>query len=303
MSQQDIEMDDATSTESEHGRTDSNADLPDDEQTSGYTNSVFAPRVKADPDAKHSASSPAPIVPDMTHSLSSGLKKKGTAATKKGMGRKKLVNGVKLRAAREQASEDGPEDSNSDAETDNGPYCICRGPDDHRWMIGCEVCEDWFHGTCVDLSKDIGERLVERFVCPNCTDGRANYTKFRKTCSLQGCTNSARLFGVDEDERSIFCSAEHCDLWWISTIKKLPTRAASGKAIEALTQEDFMGLLVSTTENGASWKLGESLSGKPSPVQHCRSSAEYSRTDETWRRRLGRALVEWLAHTAWSPER
>ncbi|KAH7037455.1 uncharacterized protein B0I36DRAFT_380647 [Microdochium trichocladiopsis] len=258
MSHRDIEMEDASSTESERGGPGSHADVPADEQTGNYTNSMFVPKVKPDPDATRSASSPAPTL-DMSQKPRSSLKKKGTASTKKGTGRK-LVNGHKLKAARERASEGTPEDGSSDADTDNGPYCICRGPDDHRWMIGCDVCEDWFHGTCVDLSKEIGERLVERFVCPNCTDGKSNYTKFRKTCSLPGCKNQARLYGIAEEERSIFCSSEHCDLWWISAINKLPTRASSGKAVEALTQEDFMGLLASTSEDGAGWKLGDSLS-------------------------------------------
>jgi hypothetical protein len=25
-------------------------------------------------------------------------------------------------------------------------YCVCLGPNDGRWMIGCDECEDWFHG-------------------------------------------------------------------------------------------------------------------------------------------------------------
>jgi ketosteroid isomerase-like protein len=31
-------------------------------------------------------------------------------------------------------------------------YCICRGPDTEKTMIGCDYCKDWFHLTCVDLS-------------------------------------------------------------------------------------------------------------------------------------------------------
>ncbi|KAI5860717.1 hypothetical protein GGS23DRAFT_599235 [Durotheca rogersii] len=144
----------------------------------------------------------------------------------------------------------------SDDETDNGPYCICRGPDDHRWMISCDVCEDWFHGECVSLDKETGEKLVERFVCPNCTDGKANYTKYKKTCSLSGCKNPARLYTRTLDERSVFCSGDHCDVWWASIINTLPAKAASQKAVEVLTQEDFVGLLANTAEQGG-WRLGD----------------------------------------------
>ncbi|KAI1818608.1 hypothetical protein GGS20DRAFT_195605 [Poronia punctata] len=161
-------------------------------------------------------------------------------------------------AAAKTSVSGGVESSEEEDETDNGPYCLCRGPDDHRWMISCDACEDWFHGECVSLDKDVGEKLVERFVCPNCTDGKRNYTKYRKTCSLVGCINPARLYNNEgkEDERSVFCSNEHCDAWWASMIATLPTRGAAKKAIEVLTQEDFLGLLAATSEKGG-WKIGD----------------------------------------------
>ncbi|KAI1184281.1 hypothetical protein F5B17DRAFT_442764 [Nemania serpens] len=176
-------------------------------------------------------------------------KKKGTAATKKS----RKTKGPRSKAKSSRNSERG---GSSDDGTDNGPYCLCRGPDDHRWMISCDVCEDWFHGQCVDLSKEVGERLVERFVCPNCTDGRKNYTKYRKTCSLPGCRNPARLYTKSLKDRSVFCSDEHCDAWWASMIATLPTKAASKTALEVLTQEDLVGLLIATADKGG-WKLGD----------------------------------------------
>ncbi|KAI1137437.1 hypothetical protein F5Y05DRAFT_387218, partial [Hypoxylon sp. FL0543] len=184
-------------------------------------------------------------------------KKKGTAAKK---GPKKARASKSKAGSKKDASANGPaagtQDASSDDETDNGPYCICRGPDDHRWMISCDVCEDWFHGECVNLDKDIGEKLVERFVCPNCTDGKRNYTKYKKTCSLAGCKNPARLYTKNLKDRSVFCCNDHCDAWWTSMISTLPTKAASEKAIEVLTQEDFVGLLISITEQDF-WKLGD----------------------------------------------
>ncbi|KAI0105644.1 hypothetical protein GGR51DRAFT_548908 [Nemania sp. FL0031] len=190
--------------------------------------------------------------------MRSAPKKKGTAATKKS--RKTKGPRSKPKAARNAEKGGGAagdeNDGSSDDETDNGPYCLCRGPDDHRWMISCDVCEDWFHGECVDLDKEVGEKLVERFVCPNCTDGKRNYTKYKKTCSLPGCKNAARLYTKSVKERSVFCSNEHCDAWWASMIATLPTKAASKTAIEVLTQEDLIGLLIATADKGG-WKLGD----------------------------------------------
>ncbi|KAF0699835.1 Aste57867_9611 [Aphanomyces stellatus] len=45
-------------------------------------------------------------------------------------------------------------------------YCICRQPYD-GFMIGCEGCDDWFHDTCVGISKEKAEK-VDDYVCPSC---------------------------------------------------------------------------------------------------------------------------------------
>ncbi|KAI1343369.1 hypothetical protein F5Y15DRAFT_232060 [Xylariaceae sp. FL0016] len=215
-----------------------------------HTASTF--ELKEDPDAK-SPQPPSSSPTESTKMAKAAPKKKGTAARK---GPKKKAPRSKNAASKKNAGADGADQESSDDETDNGPYCICRGPDDHRWMIGCDVCEDWFHGECVDLKKETGEKLVERFVCPNCTDGKRNYTKYKKTCSLSGCKNMARLYTKTLKDRSVFCSNDHCDAWWSSMISKLPSKAASKKALEVLTQEDFVGLLAATAEKGG-WKLGD----------------------------------------------
>ncbi|CAK4440563.1 unnamed protein product [Aphanomyces euteiches] len=46
-------------------------------------------------------------------------------------------------------------------------YCICRQPYD-GFMIGCELCDDWFHDTCVGISKEKAEK-VDNYVCPSCS--------------------------------------------------------------------------------------------------------------------------------------
>ncbi|KAI2619589.1 hypothetical protein GGR54DRAFT_602674 [Hypoxylon sp. NC1633] len=216
-------------------------------------------QAKSDSDEKQSNP---PSQPDSSNNkMKPAPKKKGTAAkkgTKKGRASKPKSSSKK--AASSTGTATGAQDQSSDDETDNGPYCICRGPDDHRWMISCDVCEDWFHGECVNLDKEIGEKLVERFVCPNCTDGKQNYTKYKKTCSLPGCKNPARLYAKQLKDRSVFCSNDHCDAWWTSIINTLPMKAASEKAIEVLTQEDFVGLLTSTADQ-VGWKLGDAPFG------------------------------------------
>ncbi|KAK8070897.1 hypothetical protein PG997_011100 [Apiospora hydei] len=215
------------------------------EQPTNFSHSNSGFEVKPDPEDDVNPPSSSPTSTRMANK--SGPKKKGTAAAKKAKAAKKA-------AAAASGTVHEEEDESSDDEIDNGPYCICRGPDDHRWMISCDACEEWYHGECIDLDKELGEKLIERFVCPRCTDGKLHYTKYKKTCSLDGCTDPARLYG--KKDRSVFCSNEHCDAWWASMIRTLPRKEASIEAAEMLTQEDFMGLLASTAHQGG-WKLGE----------------------------------------------
>lgn len=30
-------------------------------------------------------------------------------------------------------------------------YCLCRGPNDGTFMVECDDCDQWFHGSCVNL--------------------------------------------------------------------------------------------------------------------------------------------------------
>ncbi|ESN99122.1 hypothetical protein HELRODRAFT_67491, partial [Helobdella robusta] len=47
-------------------------------------------------------------------------------------------------------------------------YCICRTPyDDSKFYIACDQCQDWFHGSCVGISKCEAEQL-DTYSCPSC---------------------------------------------------------------------------------------------------------------------------------------
>lgn len=71
------------------------------------------------------------------------------------------------------------EDINSDAtwNSEDDPdrlWCICKQPHNNRFMICCDKCEDWFHGTCVHINKAQGKVMEEKntkWLCPNCVTG------------------------------------------------------------------------------------------------------------------------------------
>jgi COMPASS component SPP1 len=221
--------------------------------------------------------------------MAASKKKKGTASTVKapskrartstarGGGSKKAKRGgtkkVKADASSRQTSAADTGDTGADvgnsSESDNGPYCLCRGPDDHRFMIACDRCEDWFHGECIGMDKHTGENLVQKFICPNCTDGGRYTTRYKKMCSLAGCKNPARIY--DSVRPSIFCSSEHCQAWWEQLVSTLPKSKGAADA-DYLTQGEFMGLMDTAPSSSSSstdgslttpWKLGRPPFGTP----------------------------------------
>ncbi|KAK3939417.1 hypothetical protein QBC46DRAFT_148672 [Diplogelasinospora grovesii] len=184
-------------------------------------------------------------------------KKKGTAKAVKAprrakpIGRARKKGGTKRGAASRKKSssklaDDGAEGAegaggdDSESESDHGPYCICRGPDDHRWMIGCDRCEDWFHGECIGMDSYTGDNLVQRYICPKCTDGDRYVTRYKKLCSLAGCNKPARIYNAKHANN--FCSDDHRQTWWEQLVATLPA-AASDDDDNTLTQEAFVSLL------------------------------------------------------------
>jgi hypothetical protein len=46
-------------------------------------------------------------------------------------------------------------------------YCVCRRPYD-GFMIGCDECEEWYHGPCVGVSESRADRF-DKYVCLRCS--------------------------------------------------------------------------------------------------------------------------------------
>ena len=77
-------------------------------------------------------------------------------------------------AAEEPAKKEVEEEEDSGEEDDEDPtklWCICREPHSGRFMISCDKCNDWFHGTCVGVTKSMAKELVKKgldWICPKC---------------------------------------------------------------------------------------------------------------------------------------
>lgn len=162
---------------------------------------------------------------------SSIVKKKGTAKTTKPSNKKRRIDDDNNNKARSvtptsrtksskkgsqagtpalqssPAPDDGPyahdDDDDGESSEDHNLYCICKKPDNHKWMIGCDGgCDDWFHGDCVNM-KQADENLVDKFICPQCEESGKGHTTWKPMCRRDGCRKPARLI---KDHESKYCS-------------------------------------------------------------------------------------------------
>ncbi|PVI01260.1 hypothetical protein DM02DRAFT_561732 [Periconia macrospinosa] len=179
---------------------------------------------------------PAPSKKRPAPGSTSTIKKKGTATAKKPSKKRKIdtdgdasvrsvtptsrsgKNPPKTAKNRSQAgtpvagSSPAPDHSSQvhpsdddDSSEDSTLYCICKKPDNHRWMIGCDGgCDDWFHGSCVNMQQ-ADEDLVDKFICPLCEEKGRGQTTYKPMCRRDGCRKPARL---TKGKESKYCSDE-----------------------------------------------------------------------------------------------
>lgn len=51
-------------------------------------------------------------------------------------------------------------------------YCTCRTPyDETKFYVGCDLCNNWFHGDCVGITEDSSKTMSE-FICSECKHAR-----------------------------------------------------------------------------------------------------------------------------------
>ncbi|KAG0724017.1 CXXC-type zinc finger protein 1 [Chionoecetes opilio] len=50
---------------------------------------------------------------------------------------------------------------------DEQVYCVCRTADVTRFMIGCDKCEEWYHGDCINVTESEANK-IRKFFCQKC---------------------------------------------------------------------------------------------------------------------------------------
>ncbi|XP_072481885.1 CXXC-type zinc finger protein 1 isoform X8 [Notamacropus eugenii] len=63
----------------------------------------------------------------------------------------------------------GGEESKSDIGENAPIYCVCRKPDINCFMIGCDSCNEWFHGDCIKITEKMAKAIREWY-CLQCRE-------------------------------------------------------------------------------------------------------------------------------------
>lgn len=81
---------------------------------------------------------------------------------------------------------------------DQNVYCLCRQIyDASKFYIACDGCEDWFHGSCVNISTKDSHQILKWF-CPTCGSDKIVYR--------EGCFNPQCLKPRQETDK--YCKYE-----------------------------------------------------------------------------------------------
>ncbi|KAF7588165.1 hypothetical protein BBP40_006102 [Aspergillus hancockii] len=209
--------------------------------------------------------------PSSRTSKTPGIKKQGSASIAgspvpepKAKPKKK---GGKKRPKKAAIKEEVGNDDEEVSTDDDTPFCICRKPDNHTWMIGCDGgCEDWFHGKCVNIDPKDAD-LIEQYICPNCKEQGKGWTTWKPMCRLPECRKPARF---NTKNRSKYCSDEHGLEFMRVRTRHLNSPDPGNKKMDDLgsrggviTAGDLKAVITGVSSAGEFRKLGEHIVSPP----------------------------------------
>ncbi|KAL5103995.1 Nucleosome-remodeling factor subunit BPTF [Taenia crassiceps] len=101
---------------------------------------------------------------------------------------------------------------------DKGIYCLCKKPyDPSQAYIGCDLCQDWFHFTCVGLEPGTSAAaLGDSWLCPECQRAE-DKAKDEVYC----------LCRTPYDPTRVYIACDRCDEWYHAECVGLEAEAAS----------------------------------------------------------------------------
>ncbi|KAH0390583.1 hypothetical protein KCU89_g15438, partial [Aureobasidium melanogenum] len=111
---------------------------------------------------------------------------------------------------------------------EEGTYCVCRGPD-RGFMIGCDSCNEWFHGDCVGVSQEEGASIGE-YTCPECRKGIRSPTVASKDSGVV----------LEDNDKAENDSEEELQAWILSHLEdEIDKHAPSRNEMQTINVHDW----------------------------------------------------------------
>lgn len=162
-------------------------------------------------------------------------------------------------------------------------FCVCRRPDDGKWMIGCDYCEEWIHGSCVGMTP-ARAKLMHKFCCPFCTRKaekmrpgeeatvahqmtlkHGTETTWKRVCRLEECRKAVSY-------PSKYCCREHGLQYMKGRVAALSTNSNSSVADDTeepfgkLSEERLAAIVKQTPQLDVFKTLGSTVPVEATPV-------------------------------------
>jgi hypothetical protein len=110
---------------------------------------------------------------------------------------------IEAKSAEDDEEDDSEAESSDESwNSEDDPdrlWCICKKPHNNRFMICCDLCEDWFHGKCVGITKSMGMLPVHFF----------NHSHYVSYCSSGKVCFTTHFIYNKPQERTVI-SHNHC---------------------------------------------------------------------------------------------
>ncbi|KAH0171107.1 hypothetical protein KCU82_g4473, partial [Aureobasidium melanogenum] len=142
-----------------------------------------------------------------------------------------------VRMAKDGTPQNRPEDTPRESEEpeadrgeegEEGTYCVCRGPD-RGFMIGCDSCNEWFHGDCVGVSQEEGASIDE-YTCPECRNGIRSPTVASKDSGVV----------LEDNDKAENDSEEKLQAWILSHLEaEIDKHAPSRNEMQTINVHDW----------------------------------------------------------------
>ena len=129
-------------------------------------------------------------------------------------------------------------------------YCICKKEwEENKFYIGCDFCEDWFHGRCVGVTRDtVG---IELFRCPKCKSANRNtplshsdfslFSEGKKQNISETEYSKQKEDGEEKEkqESEVQIAKDQCNSWKENSKKLQVELNKKQKSIDQLTSENI----------------------------------------------------------------